>query len=175
MKLAEIRIPKRFLETKPKEEKMQACRDYMDKHHKQSKPVVLDENNLLVDGYVQYLVLKEREIEDVNVKILKGFWKHEKDKDDIPKYRTEMTTYIYGVFKRKDGSYSKQYMWRVPKSWSDNGWERDVLPGDKIFVDSKGRNNIAIVTKIHRTETCPVDYPVKRVLGKRRRHGRINK
>lgn len=166
MKLSEIKIQKRFLETKPREEKLKACRDYMDECHQQSKPVVLDENNLLVDGYVQYLVLKERGIEEVDVKIVKGFWRCKRGEDSIPKYRTEMTTYLYCVFKHKNGSYSKQYVWRVPKSWSDNGWERDVLPGDKIFVNSKGKSNLAIVTKIHRTESCPSDFPVKRVTGK---------
>lgn len=128
---------------------------------------MLDENNLLVDGYIQYLVLKERGIEEADVKILKGSWKRKNDKDSAPKYRNEMTTYVYGVFKHKNGSFSKQYVWRVPKSLSDRGWDRDLLPGDKVFVNVNGKEKYVTVTKIHRTNKCPVTTPVKKVIAKR--------
>lgn len=167
MKLSEIVIPEVFKQSKPRQEKIQKCRAFMDKYRHQDRFLVVNRNNVLIDGYIQYLVLKEKGIKMAEVKVLN--WKNPDfaRMDEIPKYKREMTTYVYGVFKRKDGSFSKQYVWRVPKSLSDRGWDRDLLPGDKVFVNANGKEKYVTVTKIHRTDKCPVLTPVKKVIPKK--------
>lgn len=167
MRLSEIVIPEEFQQSKPREAKMQKCRDLMEKYRHQDRFLVVNRNNVLIDGYIQYLVLKEKGIKTAEVKRLDCKVPNFARMDEIPKYKREITTYVYGVFKRKDGTFSKQYVWRVPKSLSDRGWDRDLLPGDKVFVSVNGKEKYVTVTKIHRTDKCPVVMPVKKVMPKR--------
>lgn len=72
MKLKDITIRDSFANTIPKEHKMKECRDYWEEHQEQDRYIVVDRNNVLVDGYIQYLVLKENGIEDVEIRIGKN-------------------------------------------------------------------------------------------------------
>ena len=57
IKLDYIIIPKVFLESKPSEMKIEKCRNKWKKYNKQPKLLIIDEDNVLIDGYIQYLVL----------------------------------------------------------------------------------------------------------------------
>lgn len=70
MKLSEIKISNAFAVTTPREDKVNACREYWEENHEQDRDIVVNKDNVLVDGYVQYLVLKEKGIEEVFVKKL---------------------------------------------------------------------------------------------------------
>jgi len=170
MKLSDIRIKNSFATTTPKEEKMEKCRSFWDTYHLQDRYIVVNTNNELIDGYIQYLILKENGVEEAKIKISNKrnkYWYRKGTKYcKPPHYRSSMTTYIYGVhFNKKLGLYSKkEYVWRVPKSW--DGWENDLLPGDEIRVCTKYGLAPIIITKIEKTDKCPVDIPVRKVYGK---------
>ena len=121
---------------------------------------------MLIDGYIQYLVLKENNVEEAEVKIStrrKKRWYRKNVKDwNIPHYKNEATTYVYGVHPNSENK--KEFVWRVPKSWSDAGWEEELFAGDKILVDTKFGIKPIIVTKIETLDKCPVNMPVKRVV-----------
>lgn len=147
MKISEIKITDAFKSSCPNEIKVNKCRDYWEKHHKQSKMIVLSKNNVLVDGYIQYLILKEKGVKIAEV--------------EQSEYQKEWTTYIYGIHQEGSG---KEYVWKVPKSWA--GWENDILPGDKILVETKYGAREIIVTKIEWLEKRPVNRRIRNVYKK---------
>lgn len=156
MKLSDIKINKAFANSIPKENKMAECRDNWRKYHKQDRYVVINRDNFLIDGYIQYLILKENNIKNAFVQVSDIL---RKCRDS---YKTKMTTYIYGIHPNQ--KQKKQYIWRVPRLWK--GWERDLLPGDKILVHTKYGIRPIIITKIQWLDKCPVDFSVKKVFKK---------
>lgn len=138
MKLSDIKVPKSFAATTPKEEKMSLCRDFWNNNHKQIKDIVVNKDNILVDGYVQYLVLKENGVDDAEVvklsrkRVFINRERNHKREHVEPNYKRKVTTYIFGIHPK---SNMKEYVWRVPASWE--GWENDLLPGDRIWVHTE--------------------------------------
>ena len=166
MKLSEIKISNAFASTTPREDKVKVCRNYWEENHEQDRDIVVNKNNVLIDGYIQYLVLKEKGIDEVFVKKLgkKRKYRHVK-KDRVyrePAYKSNTTTYIYGIHlnRRTD----KEYIWRVPNSWK--GWENDLLPGDVILVRAQYGVKPIAITNIEWRDKCPVNMRVRKVCGK---------
>jgi len=54
-----IKIPELFARTTPRPEKYAACKQHFMSTGAQDRVIVLNKNNMLVDGYIQYLVLQE--------------------------------------------------------------------------------------------------------------------
>lgn len=162
IKLDYIIIPKVFLESKPSEMKIEKCRNKWRKYKKQPKLLIIDEDNVLVDGYIQYLVLKEFGHEEGNYIL-----KHESKKEKSS-YRNIPTTYIYGT--HPNSKDTKTYMWRVPESW--NGWVDNVQIGDTVMCATKFGYAPVVVNKIEILDECPIDISVKKVCNKQiRRNG----
>ena len=162
IKLNEIIISNAFLESNPSEMKIEKCRNKWKKYNKQPKPLVVDEDNVLVDGYIQYLVLKELGYEEGNYLV-----KHESKKEKIS-YRDTRTTYIYG--KHPNSKDTKTYMWRVPKNWTN--WADNIQIGDTIICSTKNGYAPVVVNKIEMLDMCPIDIRVKKVCSKKiRRNG----
>ena len=159
MKLNDIVITDEFKKTMPRKEKMDKCRDTYEKYGEPSKKIVVDHKNRLVDGYVQYLVFKENNVEDV---IVNKLAKPRKRPRTEPYYKNHLTTYIYGIHPNDKSKHER--VWRVPNAW--NGWENDILPGDRVIVQTSYGLKSIIVTKIEWLEKCPVDVRVKTVVKK---------
>lgn len=160
MKLNDIVITDEFKKTMPRKEKMDKCRDTYEKYGEPSKKIVIDHKNRLVDGYVQYLVFKENNVEDVIVNKLS---KPRRNKSCTePYYKNHLTTYIFGI--HPNDKKKQERVWRVPNSWK--GWENDILPGDRIIVKTSNGLKPILVTKIEWLEKCPVDVRVKTVVKK---------
>lgn len=166
MKLSEIKISNAFAVTTPNIEKVNTCRNYWEENHKQDRDIVVNKDNVLIDGYIQYLVLKENDIEEAFVKKLgkKKIIKHVKKYKEYkePAYKNSTTTYIYGI--HPNARQQKEYVWRVPNSWK--GWENDLLPGDRIWVYTKYGIKPIIITRIDWLDKCPVNMKVKKVYTK---------
>jgi len=167
MKLLDIKIKSSFADTTPKEEKMKMCRDYWNTYHKQDRYIVVNSNNELIDGYIQYLVLKENDVDEAEIKISnrrKKYWYRKNMKDwTAPHYKNEEITYIYGI--HPNSNCTKEFMWCAPKGWT---WFTDnVQVGDSILCETKFGVAPVIVTKIETLDKCPVDFIVKKVAGKR--------
>lgn len=171
MKLSDIRISESFANSIPSEEKMEECRKNWDKWQRQDRYIVVNHNNVLIDGYIQYLILKENNIEEAEIKISnrrKKRWYRKNTEDwDIPHYINETTTYVYGT--HPNSNCTKEFMWRVPKSWT---WFADnVQVGDSILCCTKFGIAPVVVTKVEVLDESPVDFVVKRVASKEIRRG----
>lgn len=163
MLLSDIKIRKSFVATIPKARKITKCRDHWDMYHCQDRDIVVNRNDVLIDGYIQYLVLKENNISEVEVKVQEDR-KSIRDANE-PYYKNHLTTYIYGMhFNKKTSSFSKEYVWRVPDEWK--GWENNLLPGDVIFVETKYGKAPIVITQIKWLDKCPVETQVKKVVGR---------
>ncbi len=174
MKLSDIKIKESFAIATPKEEKMEECRYNWTIYHRQDRWIVVNNDNELIDGYIMYLVLKENGVEEAEIKISnrrKKRWYRKNVKDwTVAPYRNEKTTYIYGV--HPNSKCTKEFCWRVPKSWT--WFTENVQIGDSILCKTKFGIAPVIVTKIKVLDKCPVDFVVKRVVGKEiRRNGYV--
>ena len=163
MKLSDIKISETFANSIPSEEKMEECRNNWDMWHRQDRFIVVNSNNVLIDGYVQYLVLKENYIEEAEIKISnrrkKRWYRKNTDDWNIPHYRNETTTYIYG--KHPNNNCNKEFIWRIPKSMT--WFTENIQVGDSILCQTKFGIAPVIVTKVETLDKCPVDFRVKRV------------
>lgn len=175
MKLSDIYVTSAFTESTPTESKMQECRENWNKWKRQDRYLIVTPgNNVLIDGYIMYLVLKENGIEEAEVKIStrrKKRWVRKNIEDwKQPHYRTEPTTYIYG--KHIHGFGNKEYVWRIPKSWT---WmQENIQVGDTVLCAAKRGVSLVQVTRIEVLDVCPVDMVVKKVVGKEiRRNGMV--
>lgn len=163
MKLSDIKIKESFANSNPQSRKVEECRHYWNENHEQDRYLVVNHKNELIDGYIQYLVLKENKVSNVIIQYSeykrKRYNRLKTRGYEIPKYRTNETAYIYGI--HPNSKSTKERVWRVPASWK--GWESDILPGDRILVNTKRGIKSIIVTKIEWSDKCPVDMPVRKV------------
>lgn len=166
MKLDDIKIKKSFTENIPREGKMEECRKFWEMCNKQDRYIVVNRKGYLIDGYVQYLILKENGIENVEVRVgnnKKKIWKRRSlNSLSCDEYKEQNTIYIYGIHPRD--KFKIERVWRVPNTWI--GWENNLLTGDRIIVSTKNGLAPIIITKIECLDKPPVDTPIKRVVAK---------
>lgn len=152
IKLSEIKVTSAFENTTPNPEKVQRYREYYTENQKQSKPILLDHNNVLRDGYIQYLILKENGIEEATIM--------RKKKYKAPhSYNNISTTYIFGI--HPNSNCTKEYCWRVPASWGN--WAENIEIGDTVLCQTKFGFSPVVVTRVEVLDTPPVEIRVKRV------------
>lgn len=168
MKLSEIRIKGSFKNSVPNDYKLSQCREYWSQHCFYLHDIVVNDKEYLVDGYIQYLVLKENDIEDVVVKDFdKKVYKRTKSKvrksgkKKVKSYRDTETLYIFGVHPKG----IKERVWRVPNKFQKE-WESILNVGDTVLVKTKRGKAPIKVTRIERLSECPVDLPVKKIVKK---------
>ena len=174
IKLSDIKISEAFANSIPSEEKLNDCRNNWNQWHHQDRYIVVNHDNVLIDGYIQYLILKENNVEEAEIKIStrrKKRWYRKNVEDwNVPHYRNEATTYVYGV--HPNSKDTKTYMWRVPKSWTN--WVDNIRIGDTIICSTKNGCAPVMVNKIEILDECPIDIPVKKVCNKKiRRNGMV--
>ena len=171
MRLDNIKIKDSFATSIPKIEKVLACKEYWEKHHKQDRFIVVNHDGVLIDGYIQYLVLKDMGINVAEVKISDKKRKKWSGKSRKPKYskhkklcyRECNTIYVFGVLLYSRNK--KERVWRIPNSW---GKERidEICIGDVVMVHNQESITPIQITKIEKLNKCPVDIPVKKVIRK---------
>ena len=160
MKLEHIHVSKSFKRTKPNLNKVEKYKKYYLENGIQAKPIVLGKGNKLVDGYIQYLILKE--FGEVEAEVV-HLDKEEKKVELKPCYLNKATTYIYGIHPKSRSK--KERVWRVPGNW-DN-WADNLCVGDLIMCDTKFGEMQVKVTRIEILDERPVDMVIKKVTRKR--------
>lgn len=159
IKLSEIKITSAFENTTPNPEKVQRCREYYAENQKQSKPILLDYNNVLRDGYIQYLILKENGVEEATI-MRKKKYKRLKEYKPTPSYKNSATTYIFGV--HPNSNCTKEFCWRVPASWGT--WAEKIEIGDTVLCQTKFGFSPVVVSRVETLDKPPVDMRVKKVV-----------
>lgn len=143
--LEDIIIGKKLVGAHPRQEKLDKYRRSFAMTGKQVKKIILNEKNEIVDGLIQYLVLKENGV---------------KEADCIKKGEVEpLTTYVYG--KHINGWKQQEYVWRVPAAWI---WmQENIRVGDRILCNTKYGCKKVKVTRVEALEKCPINCEVKLV------------
>ena len=174
MRLSEIKIPADFESSIPNTYKYEKCKKYYKETGNQDRYIIVDENNVLVDGYIMYLVLKNHDVEYGNVKR----WTLRKHKytdrqrekcgklvppEKVLTYKEKPTVYIYG--KHQNGIINKEYVWRLPKS-KENMYGI-LLPGDLIYCSTKNGIAPVIVTKIEKRDLWDTELNIKVVCSRK--------
>lgn len=162
IKLSEIVISSAFAASVPSEQKVQKYKSRFAKTGKQSRYLVLDNENVLVDGYIQYLILKENNVEEAK------YVRYRKKKST---YRTQNTTYVYGT--HPNSKCTKEFVWRVPKSWSE--FTENIKVGDTIYCKTKFGVAPVVVSKIEVNDLCPIDIPVRKVANQIIKHCEVTR
>lgn len=168
MKLSEIEIPESFENSVPSLYKYKKCCRYYKETGNQDRYIVVDMNNVLVDGYIMYLVLKSHDVEYCDAKRLtlrKHKYTDRQRKrygriippEKVLTYKEKSTVYIYG--KHPNGIIDKEYVWRLPKS-KENMYGV-LLPGDLIYCSTKNGIAPVIVTRIEKRDSWDTDLKVK--------------
>lgn len=152
--MSEIKISSSFKNTHPSDKKIDACRENFKNSRQQDRKIVLNRNNVLVDGYVAYLVLKENGVKyaDITYCDEKKYTKKVKHIPNISLIGIP-TTYVFG----KHYINGKEYVWRVrDESIADN-----IKVGDRVRVNTKFGTQTATVTRIEILDNPPVSSPIK--------------
>lgn len=161
VKLSSIKIPKSYAATIPSEKKVKTKR----KKYRKGKlrDITINTDGFLINGYINYLILKENNVKDVDVNIVDI---KKNDNSNVPEsYRNTRTTYIYG--KHPNDKSEKIYTWRIPNAESWKEFSEMILPDDLIFCKTKFGCSPVIVQAIQTVDKCPVEFPVKKVLSKK--------
>lgn len=167
MKLSEIMIPESFESSVPSLYKYEKCCRYYKETGNQDRYIVVNENNVLVDGYIMYLVLKSHDVEYCDAKRLTLKHKYTDRQraryrriiplEKVISYKNKPTVYIYG--KHPNGIIDKEYVWRLPKS-KENMYGV-LLPGDLIYCSTKNGIAPVIVTRIEKRDSWDTELKVK--------------
>lgn len=173
MKLSDIKITPAFAETTPNGKKMEECRYNWRMYGKQDRYIVVNHNNVLVDGYIQYLILKEHKEEECEVldyKKKKHNKRYEKTPKLSPSYKNILTTYIFGI--HPNSNCTKEFCWRVPTSWGN--WSDNIEVGDTILCQTKYGFSPVVVNRVEILDKPPVEMRVKKVAKREiRRNGMV--
>ena len=142
MKLSEIKIPKCFAKTQPSPTKLVNCAAYCRKFGTLDKPITINKDKVLVDGYVRYLVAKKLHMDDVPVV-----------------NQRPVRIYVKG----KHNPDGKDYWWIVKKKDENKFIEKSHV-GDHILVDTKKGERIIVITDISLRDKSPTDKKLKMVV-----------
>lgn len=169
MRLSEIKISADFESSIPNTYKYNKCENYYNKTGNQDRYIVVDEKNVLVDGYIMYLVLKNHDVEYGNVKRLtlrKHTYTDKQRKKygrlispkHVVTYKEKPTAYVYG--KHPNSKDNKEYVWRLPQAW---GYMSLMLQkGDVIYCGT--RFGVApVVTKVELKSNFDTSLCIKKV------------
>ena len=145
MKLKDIKINEKFKKHPPSEKKVKAAMEFYQKHGKLDKPIVLDHNNIIVDGYARFKALEKLGIKEI-------------DEYDESNFSLTETEYVFAH--HPEDPDRKTYVWRLIR----NGHE--VLVNDMIPVrcwDGMNgyHNTYVVVDKIEKLNYKPYDGKIK--------------
>lgn len=145
MKLKDIKVSKKFRRHPPSQSKIEAAKKYYEEHGHLDKPIVLDHNNEIVDGYARFKMLEKLGLEEVD----------DANENNLSWRETE---YVFGH--HPEDPDKKTYVWRLIR----NGYE--VLVNDMVPVRcwdgmSGYYNTYVVVDKIETLNYKPYNGKIK--------------
>ena len=146
MRVSDIIIKDAFLETTPSKNKMDRCRKFYNKYGKLDKNILVNENNVLLDGYIRYLILKENNVDTAEVEVLGE------------NYSNVNTFYIFG----KHPFNKKEYVWRLPNEKMHESSNYQV--GGKALVETAYGVKEIQITKTLIAKTPPIKTPIRKIV-----------
>lgn len=174
MRLSEIKIPKSFENSTPNASKYATCEKYYEETGQQDRYLVIDQDSVLIDGYIMYLVLKNHGAEYAMTKHILvskyGYTYRKRNKygklvppEKVTTYKEKQTTYVYGKHPNNDND--KEYMWRIPNML--NGMGDELKIGDRIYCRTRFGVAPVIVTRVEKKDNLDSDMQVKKVCSRK--------
>lgn len=154
----EIIIPKEFENSTPNGYKIEQCRRIYENHNIYDRKIIIDSQNVLIDGYIMYLVLKEQGCENIYVQISNRKYKYNK----TSRYRHEWTYYVFAKHCDKNGQvHGKTYVWRMPNDEKWNIWASTLKVGDIVKLPGRDRGySWGVILDIAPYGDCPFQFNV---------------
>lgn len=145
MKLKDIKISKNFKKHLPSNKKVEAAMEYYQEYGKLDRPIVLNHNNVLIDGYARFKALEKLGLKEV-------------DDSDENNFSWVETEYVFAH--HPEDPNKKTYVWRLIR----NGYE--VLVNDMVPVRcwdgmSGYHNTYVVVDKIETLNYKPYNGKIK--------------
>ena len=138
--IKEIIIPDSFKNSKPNDQKVEMKRQYYNKNRQIQKPLLVDENNVLLDGYIWYLLLLENGFDGyVGV--------------DVVKKPRVSQSYVWA---RHPGN-PKIYVWKCPSN-------AKYYRGDIILVETSKGPSAVVVENYGVLYYPPIDRKIRNVI-----------
>ena len=174
MRLSEIKIPDEFANSTPNANKYEKCKKYYKETGNQDRYIVVDENNVLVDGYIMYLVLKnngEKFGDSRRITLRKHTYTDKQRKKygrlippkHVVTYKEKPTAYVYG--KHPNSKDDKEYVWRLPQTW---GYMSLMLQkGDVIYCGTRFGVAPVVVTKVELKSNFDTNLCIKKVCSRK--------
>jgi hypothetical protein len=144
MKLKDIIISDDFKTTQPAKWKLAKCRKHYQATKTFDRDIILNEDNMLIDGYVAYLVAQENGIEDVDV--VYGLIDH----------NANNIAYIYA----RHQPNGRKYIWRVTNRTINIA---ALKVGSVAVVDTQYGPREVVVCKVKWRRKRPKPYKFRRV------------
>ena len=148
MNLSDIIIKNSFKLSVPSERKIKNIVKRYINGEEIGKEIIVDESDILVDGYIRYLILKYAGVENVDVTVVSN--KRNDMREDTP------ITYVYARHK-PDG---KLYVWRITRK-TKHACRLEV--GARIRVATKHGDKRVVVEKIEALDNPPLNIPIRKV------------
>ena len=132
MKVSDIKISKDFEDAKPRPFKIDCCQKYWNMYGEQDRIIVVDKDNVLIDGYVQYLVLKNNGI--LYAEVVSN---------------CDVVTYVEAKHWNNDvGKWSKPYVWRLPFTSESDKIRKYLQHGTEVIVHTKFGKRMVRITGV---------------------------
>lgn len=146
MNIEDIKISDQFLHTTPSPEKMERFEKYWLMTNHQDKPIVVNKNGYLVDGYIRYLIMKRNGA--TQVRIVR---------------KNQPVALIKGVHIHANGTTSKEYTWEIRRNKNWKSFLENLKVGDLVMCATKYGYSPVKVTRIQ-TENIEGGVKHKKVL-----------
>lgn len=146
MNIEDIKISDQFLASHPSPEKMEIFEKYWLLTNHQDKPIVLDKNDYLVDGYIRYLIMKRNGAKTVHTV-----------------YKGQPVALINGVYIHANGETSQEYTWEIRRDKNWKSFLKNLKIGDLVMCATKYGYSPVKVTRIQ-TENIEGGVKHKKVL-----------
>lgn len=170
MRLSEIKIPADFESSIPNTYKYEKCKKYYKETGNQDRYIIVDENNVLVDGYIMYLVLKnngEKFGDSKRITLRKHTYTDKQRKKygrlipskHVVTYKEKPTAYVYG--KHPNSKDDKEFVWRLPQTWGYMGLM--LQKGDVIYCGTRFGVAPVVVTKVELESNFDTNLCIKKV------------
>lgn len=160
LEISEIKIPNSYLQSTPKRKKIDEAIEYYKLNGRFDRPIVINNENILVDNYARYIAALELGINKINcanIQEYKAIYPtlYPGKKFQPKTINNHPKLYVIGKFQ----NCNKEYTWI-------NKHRLDISVGDKIVVSCNNKRGYGIVTVVEVFESSDSNLKHKRVIKK---------
>lgn len=140
IKMSDVVIPEWFAKSHPSKYKLAKRAEAYETGELFTRyDIVVDANNVLVDGYITYLTLLNKDYDGTVV---------------VKVRESDPQVYVFA----KHSPEGKEYVWKVPRKF---GTAIKLNVGDKVVTNTKYGRKDAVVTKVEVLDKPPISCKIR--------------